>query len=550
MCSSRTIQVILMSLVLLALSSRAPAQSAGMSLNVKNMPVQELVKLIAEQGNLDIAIEPGINGNVTMYIRELAPLSVLDIVAQMLDAAYLERDGVYVVMTAANYEKRTGEIFQDNRTSAWIQLTHLPVQAVTASLEGLRSPSGRVIPDVQNNAVLVLDTQSRIARVREFLAAADQPQLLAAIDLEQAAPGAMVDMIQNYLPEGTSVGADPAGRQLLFRGRPDALEEVRSIAALLDRPTPLASRTFHPTYVSVDSVRAMISPLLTPAVGKIDMDVRGNRLFIVDFPANLDAAEARLRELDHPQDQVLIEARIIQLTLDDDTKVGIDWEVLQKDLNARAEFPVLESLDPGLRGSFGDLASRDFMVTVEALSKFGQTDLLSSPRIVVKNGGRGTINVGSQVPYKTIDTREGPNGEVINRFERVTIVDVGVSLVVRAQIHDDGMITMDVRPEVSSVTSFSAGIPVVETSSAESRMTVANGRSLILGGLNRKEVRKTRSGIPLLKDIPLLKYLFSSTENKEVRTELAIILTPRILTGDEPLEEWLPADVNERLGLD
>lgn len=548
MSFKKTAPCLLLLLTLSIPAGRTLAQGSGMSLNVKNMPVQELVKLIADEGRLDIAIEPGITGNVTMFIQDLAPLSVLDIVAQMLDAAYLERDGVYVVMTAANYEKRTGEVFQDVRTTQWFPLAHVPVQSIAASLEGLRSPNGRVIPDVQNNAILVLDTRSRVERIRQFLAAADQPQVLTSIDLQQASPGEMISLLQNHLPEGVTVEPDPAGRQLLLKGRPGALEEVQALTALLDRPSALVTRAIRPTYVSADSIRTLVTPLLTPNVGRLEVDPRGNRLFVTDFPSNLDAVEARLLEIDRPQEQVLIEARILQLTLDEKTRVGIDWEVLQDDLNARAQFPVLGELDPGLRGTFGDLVSRDFLVTVEALSEFGQTDLLSSPRIVVKNGGSGTINVGSQVPYITVDTREGPSGDVINRFERVTIVDVGVSLVVKAQIHEDGMITMDVRPEVSSVVGFSAGIPVVETSSAESRMTVANGRSLILGGLNRKEVRRTRKGIPILKDIPLLKYLFSSTSDQEIRTELAIILTPRILRGDESVEEWLPADVDERLG--
>ena len=532
------------------LVSTAAAQSDAMTLNVKNMPVQELVKLIAEQGRLDIAIESGITGNVTMFVDGLAPLQVLEITVGMLDAAYVERDGVYVIMTAANFEKRTGEVFRDQRTTDWFALEHVSVQSLTPSLEGLRSPNGRIVPDVQNNAILVIDTRSRLNRIRAFLESADQPQTVVSVELEQATPEDMVAMLQDHLPDGVTVRADAVGRQVLLKGRASALVEVQGLAALLDRPSTLSSRTFRPTYVHVDSVQTLIRPMLTPTVGKIELDVRGNRVFVTDFAPRLDAVERRLGEIDRPQDQVLIEARIIQLTLDDQTKVGIDWEVLQDDLNATAEFPALQNNEPGLRGTFGNLVSRDFLVTVQALSAFGQTDLLSSPRIVVKDGGVGRINVGSQVPYITVDTREGPNGEVINRFEKVTIVDVGVSLVVRAKVHDDGMITMDVRPEVSSVTGFSEDIPVVETSYAESRMTVADGRSLILGGLNRKEIRKTRRGIPLLKDIPLLRYLFSFTDEQTLRTELAIILTPRILRGDEAIDEWLPTDANERLGLD
>ena len=120
-------RIIIHLLLACVLVSTARAQDDAMSLNVRNMPVQELVKLIAEQGQLDIAIEPGISGNVTMFIQSLAPLRVLDIAVEMLDAAYIERNGVYVVMTATNFEKRTGEVFRDQRVSEWFQLEHVAV---------------------------------------------------------------------------------------------------------------------------------------------------------------------------------------------------------------------------------------------------------------------------------------------------------------------------------------------------------------------------------------------------------------------------------------
>jgi general secretion pathway protein D len=157
---------------------------------------------------------------------------------------------------------------------------------------------------------------------------------------------------------------------------------------------------------------------------------------------------------------------------------------------------------------------------------------------MVQDGNSARIHVGSQVPYTTIDTRENTSG-VIDRFERVVIVPVGVQLEVLARIHRDSMITMQVKPEISAVVAFANNIPVVETSETSSTVCVLSGRTVILGGLIRHETRVTRKGIPILKHIPIVKYLFSSTVNSKTHTEIAVLLSPRIVSGREATGAYL-----------
>ena len=100
---------------------------------------------------------------------------------------------------------------------------------------------------------------------------------------------------------------------------------------------------------------------------------------------------------------------------------------------------------------------------------------------------------------------------------------------------------MQVRPEVSSVSRFEttttgSTIPVVEQSAMETVVQVKSGVYVILGGLMKKEQRETRTGIPILKEIPLLQYLFSSISKKEVTSELVVMIRPRIVTGDRAVE--------------
>jgi general secretion pathway protein D len=130
---------------------------------------------------------------------------------------------------------------------------------------------------------------------------------------------------------------------------------------------------------------------------------------------------------------------------------------------------------------------------------------------------------------------------VINTFETVTQVDVGVKLSITPWIHPNDFITLKVRPEVSSVSRFEttpsgSRVPVIEQSMMETEVQVKSGIYVILGGLMKKEVRKTGSGIPVLSRIPVLRYFFGSTGDKVVRTELVVMIQPKIVTGDEATE--------------
>jgi general secretion pathway protein D len=351
----------------------------------------------------------------------------------------------------------------------------------------------------------------------------------------------MAEKLRGYLPASAKIEPDPLGKRVLVTASASVRQEAATLVALLDQTEAQETWTFTLDYADPDSTLQVIQGILTPEISSAWIDRRTRTLTATDFPGNLTEVEARIRDLDVATKQVLIEARIVQVSLDEGIKTGIDWEVIEQDLNnlsvQRATFPVLSDTDPGLRVFEGDLGPDDYRVAFEALETFGSTDLLSSPRILVADGQTASILVGTQVPYITVDTRQQSDGTTTDRFEKVTIVSVGVQLDVEVVIHNDGVVEMTVVPEVSSVTGFVDTIPVVETSTTTSRILVKDRKTVILGGLNKTEVRETRNGIPFLGRIPILGRLFSSRDSQNVQTELAIFLTPRIVSGLEDVLE-------------
>lgn len=511
---------------------------ATMPLNVKNLPAAELLKQLATDGGIDLALGAGVQGNVTVYSGPRPVRELLQLIVDLIGAAMYEQSGLVLIVTKEEYEKRFGHPYYDPTVTRWVSLRNTPVVNLSASIRTLLSKQGRTVEDPRSNSVLIIDVPERVTQIAQFIADADQPTVTELVPVRHREPSPLLEGLTSQIPNTLQASAESSTRSILLRGSRQEIDLARTLIGMLDRPVDLSSATYQLRYARADSIQEWVSSQLSPGVGSVFAHPHTSQLDVTDFPEVLDRIEKRLLTLDQPPRQVLIEARILQLSLNKEVRTGINWDALQEALNVSGTFGTLASNSSGVRTTVGDLTSRDYEIVLEALSTFGETELLSSPRIVVPDGRSGRILVGTQEPYITTDTRETPAGTV-DRFEKVTIVDTGVSLEVTARVHDDLRVTMTLKPEVSSVTEFRQNVPVIETSLADSRVTVEDGKTVILGGLNRRESRDERSGVPILKDIPLLRYLFSSTRTVEARTELVILITPHILVGTEPVSEWI-----------
>ena len=184
--------------------------------------------------------------------------------------------------------------------------------------------------------------------------------------------------------------------------------------------------------------------------------------------------------------------------------------------------------------SWASSASRgnNYEILVEALRTFGETKILSEPKITAINGQEAKILVGYKEPFVTQTVSQTGTGTAVTA-EQVTFLDVGVKLFVTPTIARDGYVQLKIRPEVSSktgtlTTAQKNEIPIVETSEVETQLLVKDGQTIILGGLIKEEKARDHQRIPILGDIPILGLLFRSTKETTRRTELLVFLTPRL----------------------
>lgn len=266
-------------------------------------------------------------------------------------------------------------------------------------------------------------------------------------------------------------------------------------------------------------------------------------------PSRLAEVEAFLATVEGSiQRQVLIEARIVEVSLNRRAEFGIDWNVISQlggiDLNigggsSGAEFRLARSEDPSVN---------EVNLVLRALQQQGDVRVLSSPRVSVLNNQRAAINVSTDEVFFAV-TRQpilGPDGGTIGFSTEVQPqqISVGISLDVYPQIGPDNSITMSVRPVITDVlevreliledgTQFSA--PVIDRRETDTVVRVRGGETIVIGGLIQNSQRSSDTGIPILSRIPLIGRLFTSFTRSDTRRELVIFLTPTIIAGQAPL---------------
>ncbi len=454
-------------------------------LDLKNMDILDVLKLISQKSGLNIVAGQNVKGRVTVFLKDIEVREALRIIVEAYGWAYIEEgrhtpagsaSGILKVMTDQEYEAKYGHKFGQEVRTRIRQLLFAKAPDVAAILNEVKGRAGKVIADPKSGTLILMDESKK-------------------------------------------------------------LEEMERIIQQVD--VTVETEVFDLGYAKAEDISGKVSEILTPSIGTMKFDERSNRLVVSDTPRVVEKIRRMVEAFDEKDKQVLIEAKIIQIALNDEHKMGVDWEAIVSDyhsLDLIGDFDVLGSTDKKGKLSIGTISSDDYTALIEALDTVGATNILSSPRITAVNNKEAKILVGSTEPYVTTTTTTPSSGPTTTA-ESVNFIEVGVKLYVTPTIHNDRFITMKIKPEVSSVTSNlttsnNNTIPIVETSEAETTVMVKDGVSIVIGGLIKEETIKSTKKVPLLGDIPVLGFAFRSHSDSAAKTEIVIFLTPQIVTGD------------------
>ncbi len=297
-------------------------------------------------------------------------------------------------------------------------------------------------------------------------------------------------------------------------------------------------------------------------------------IVVRDFPENIERMRGIIEKMDRRPRQVLVEATILQVQLDDTTSLGVDFNVLAgidfRDLSTTAtavtdptanandatvtvgaeerpygQVAQVGFADPGNGLNIG-VMTNNVSFFIHALEEVTDTTILSNPKVLALNKQRAEVIVGERLGYRTTTVTE------TTMVEAVEFLNTGTQLLFRPFISDDGYVRMEIHPEVSTGV-IANGLPQEMTTEVTCNVMVKDGHTIVIGGLFDEDVSIGRSQVPGLGNIPGLGWLFRSKEDSTTRNEIIVLLTPHILQHEEDaaaLGESILADAKRRcLGL-
>lgn len=426
--------------------------------------------------------------------------------------------------------------------SQLVPLTAISAEEAVDALRRVAPKNARIEAVARNNAVLIIDRGTNVARYLELLRRLDErPQGESGLSTYVVAlKFADADEMAASLGQlfGIAVSSSRTG-SLSDRSLSSALGQfrLREMEAFQSRPygplTPVQLQQVAPRDTSSPSGAQAPGAL----VGRTTIvpSVPTNSLIIRTAPPNFPLLRETIEQLDTRPPQVLLEVAVAEITLGRGEDFGIDWIARGGSTTARLGNPdVADSTNP-----LGDFLVKvislervDVRALLRMLASRSDVKVLSTPQILAVNNREARILVGNKVPF-VASTRLG-NDVAIDRT--IQYQDVGTNLIIIPTINSEDYVSVEVLQEVSTLTTqtiqAALNAPVISTREAATHAIIRNGQTVVIGGLIGNSTEARDSGIPFLKDLPIIGFFFKRESRNRARTELAIFVTPYIVRTD------------------
>jgi MSHA biogenesis protein MshL len=492
------------------LAGNKPALSAAPERRIKLLdvqpgtPISQAVALVASQFNLGISIDPEVRGTTSATLRNVTLDSALDELVTRRGYAYQVQGTVLRVipirMETRNYQLDYVALSRVGTMSTVVQRRLSNNVGAYGGLQ-VGTPTG-------------LSTQG--GGFGNGSSGADVLTAQSVADVWQEIRVSLAGILQAGQPQSA---------------RPAMDQQNNSNAA---------SSGFYATGATSATFGDGSSLVISPMSGLINVTAMPDKLrdietFIETFQASV------LR-------QVMIEAKIVEVTLNKTFEFGIDWQVVSS--NDNGTFTLRSDPNVQTTGNAGNLAftltngSTQINAVLTALASQGTVNVLSNEKTTALNNQRAIFNVTTDEVFFNISRTPllGPSGGVVTLQSQVIPqqISVGVVLDVLPQISADNVLTMDIRPAVTSIIRVdsvsladgtAATAPVIARREGDTIARLRAGETMVIGGLVQTRHENIDGGIPFLKDIPLLGWAFKKVKKVENRTELVIFLTPTIVSG-------------------
>ncbi len=493
---------------------------------VNNVNVQQLLFALARDAKVNVDIHPGIEGTVTLNAIDQTLPQILARVSKQVDMRY-EIEGTNLIVVPDTPYLRNYKVDYVNMSRDTVSQVAIATQIATTgggALEGATQSAGN------NNSTTNITNTSRnrfwdtlVQNIKDILRETDKIFPAGSSELQ-------TEQRQSHSTTGT--GAQ-SGTRRAQRGTANG-------SPIAGSPLPAEYQELETTTTRRVTYREAASVIANPETGVIS--VRASSRQHEKVQEFLDAVIGAARK------QVLIEATVVEVTLNDRYRAGVDWSRLagggnglsfqQNLLGGNLTGPptfILNYTNPTAR------IGGNISATVRLLDSFGTTRVLSSPKLMVLNNQTALLKVVENRVFFTIkaETTTNQTSAITTFSTTANSVPVGFVMSVTPQVSEGDAVLLNVRPTISRILSFvndpnpslaSAGvvsrIPEIQTREMESVMQVGSGQIAVLGGLMQDSLQKNRDGLPVLSRIPGAGDAFSYRDDQVAQTELVIFLRP------------------------
>ncbi|MDD5347106.1 MAG: secretin N-terminal domain-containing protein [Candidatus Omnitrophica bacterium] len=488
----------------------------AISLDLRNIDIVDALKFLSTKAGINVITTKNVSGRVTLLVDKATIQDVFDLMLRSNNLAYDMKGDIYNVMSQEEYRALYGKSFSDVRQVKVFYLKYTIPEQAFGLVDMLKSEVGRVLVDPESGNMMVMDAPDRLAMIGEVLKDFEEKNTVKVIKLNYAKAKDVEEALKNQLD--------------------------------------------------------------TKKVGLIKADERGNQILVQTLPERMEQIESLIKDLDQKTKEIIIDVSIVQVKLSDLTTQGVQWEGLfnimsdDKKLTYLGAYPfssvqaandawrsrqstweavrnvgsypftgTTTSYSSGRRSigtsemHLGIVGNQDFDIIIQYLQTLGSTKIMSNPKIAVTNNQEAKIHVGQKEAYVTTTTTTGQTTNTVS--EQVNFVDVGVMLSVVPTINEEGFINLKVKAEVNSVvdtliTPTENQIPIIDTSLAETTVLVKEGSTVVIGGLRKDTKIDVVKQTPYLGQIPILGNLFKYKSKEIERSELLLVLTPKIISGE------------------
>ncbi len=523
----------------------APAPSTPpritVSLDFVNAEIGDVLKALAIQSGANIITAPDVKGTVTVSLSRLTVEESLNLITRLSGYRYEKIDNTYVVGTEESLRAFRGAsepIAPPKPKTVEAFTFKVAKPSEIATYLNARFPELKITPSGEKEAtyLLVEGDAETVERARE-----------AAYAFEQQLTGSVEIVTEVYRVKY----ADSRDLARIVSQLVPAVQVSLGPDALLSRGVGASSGgqgSMTGGETPSQTAQQMGAPMQGGQQGAAQGSQPPNTLVLVGTAREVLRALEILRKVDVKQPQVVIEARVLDVSEGSLKSFGLNWNILQSgSINTldrttnRLPLPDSTTNTPNQQGvgfnRDGQLGLDftivkkpiDFSVTLNALAEDRRNRLLANPRVATLDGRPATIFIGDEVNYVKL-IQQTPQGANV----QTDSVQAGIILKVLPRVHEDNSITLQIQPEVSVITGFlevpgGGRLPQLARRNADTTIRVGNGETVVIGGLIREADIKTIQKVPLLGDLPFLGYLFRKTTTSRDKSEIMITLTVRVM---------------------